>query len=41
MTLSERQIKKVLEEQGWTVYAKGWPDFLCLKINADGKWEVS
>jgi hypothetical protein len=34
MSQFQNSVKKELEENGWTVYDKGWPDFLCVK---DGK----
>ena len=40
MTSSEKQVREALEKQGWVVYTKGWPDFLCLKINPSDRWEV-
>lgn len=30
-TKFEQEVKDKLEEQGWTVYTKGWPDFLCIR----------
>lgn len=31
MTEFEKVVKDHLEEQGWTVYTSGWPDFLCVR----------
>ena len=31
---AEREVRAQLEEDGWTVYSKGWPDYLAVK---DGK----
>jgi hypothetical protein len=27
----EKEVKEKLEDDGWTVYASGWPDFLCIR----------
>jgi hypothetical protein len=33
----ERQFIESAEEKGWSVIRKGWPDYLCFKLDADGK----
>jgi hypothetical protein len=33
----ETRLKKKFEADGWKVYTKGWPDFLLVKKDADGR----
>jgi hypothetical protein len=40
MNIFEDQVDQKLEEQGWTVLKRGWPDRLCWRTNQNGKTEV-
>lgn len=40
MNKFEREVANKLESEGWTVLNSGWPDFLAIKKNAKGKWEL-
>lgn len=36
----ETKIKQQLEEDGWTVLRRGWPDFLCFRQIRDTGYEL-
>lgn len=31
LTLTEQEVRKILQSEDWIVLRKGWPDFLCLR----------
>jgi len=35
MNVREKMAKKMLEKEGYTVYTKGWPDFLAYNLDTN------